>query len=90
MANQINKNLAAELKNFNKDELTETKTSENIVTPVTGKNITLFRYSKNISEVAREKVLVELGEFSKTELDHVETIEKNHLPSVDDLKQCKE
>ena len=36
MANQINKNLAAELKNFNKDELTETKTSENIVTPVTG------------------------------------------------------
>ena len=36
MANQMNKNLAKELKNFNKDELTETKTSENIVTPVTG------------------------------------------------------
>ena len=36
MKKQMNKNLAKELKNFNKDELTETKTSENIVTPVTG------------------------------------------------------
>ena len=92
MSQKINSNLASELKNFDKGELNETKTSENVITPVTGKWLyfCVKYWITHHSEVAREKVLVELGKFSQGELDHVETIEKNILPSVDDLKQCRE
>ena len=65
MANQINKDLAAELKNFNKDELTETKTSENIVTPVTGEKSLFFDTQKTFQRSPAKKSSSSWASFPK-------------------------
>ena len=88
MSEKISASLASELRSFDKKELNETKTSENVVTPVTGRLLVFWKKLTVILECAREKVLAQVNAFAGG-LEHVETIEKNTLPSVEDLKSCQ-